>query len=307
MSIETELPPTNNIYENRNSDISRVLQSNTAIQFLVGGERFIIHTDTPIGGGDLSVVFSAQLPESNHLKIAAKVFDPLIKLSTKKTNEDLEAIFDKEYRLLNTHVHPGIPKLYGQGKIEINDMQIPVLFREYFENTLESELERFNSKFDINMAINMADQISSALDYLNKDDYIVTDLSTKQIMDRPNGTWAIGDLNFVGNGEIYETGIDSTTVSPEYEIQRLNDGKLTPNEQGQVYALGLVVYKSLGGKLKDPDFRITDPESVIEDRGTIPTEILEILKKATNIDPEQRYNTTVEFSNVLKDYKHKIS
>jgi serine/threonine protein kinase len=264
-----------------------------------------VNMDNPkdmIGVGDTSVVFEGEMIQGEtHKKVAVKVLAP----DTSSTNTSGKPNWNEfvdEAILLSEAEHPNIARFLALASVPVGNTEVPVIIRELFSGSLRKSGEI--NLLELQQTKNMVEQIASALEYLNTQHNVFpVDLTPENIMVREDGTFALGDLNFVadknGTGEV---GFSEIYSAPEHLKPGLKPDVLRKlaTTQSEIYNLGLVSYVALGGREPDEFDRALTSE-FIKPTNDISPQILEVLKKATRNKPEERYNSLQEFSQAFSN------
>ena len=163
----------------------------TSFNLTENGRNTLIsfNKDKLLGQGDLSVVYLGEIDyggEKN--KVAVKLFLPLISLSQNYGKEVLRDAFENEAKILGRLDHPSIAKFYGSDVLKVGgSTEVPVIVREYFNETLLQRMSKLEGEEKVGAIHNMLQQISSAVEYINDNGIVVSDVNPKDIMVRENG------------------------------------------------------------------------------------------------------------------------
>ena len=236
-----------------------------------------------------------------------------------------EEMIQKEILLLKKINHPGIMTIVSDGFWEPvykgNKMKIPYYLMELAEGDLESLLTKIHS-FSFDEKVKIIKEISSSLAFLHKNGIVYRDMSLKNILivDKKErgihyiltdfGTYkdiASSTMTMGGKSQLVGT---SRYICPAY-FQNMKKYRKDPRVD--VYSLGILSTEIILGisnwtKLIDEEYinpiLIDFPFDVLNpliERNDLPKEIGEILIKATQKEPENRYENAEGFLRDLED------
>ena len=276
----------------------------TSFNLTENGRNTLIsfNKDKLLGQGDLSVVYLGEIDyggEKN--KVAVKLFLPLISLSQNYGKEVLRDAFENEAKILGRLDHPSIAKFYGSDVLKVGgSTEVPVIVREYFNETLLQRMSKLEGEEKVGAIHNMLQQISSAVEYINDNGIVVSDVNPKDIMVRENGEYVLADLNLQKDQEASLIGYTSEFSAPEVQkIQTDIERNKNITPESQVYSLGLLAYGLLKGNFASREeismgLKPEKPDSISE-------EIFKVLEKALDVKPENRYKNVNEFSKAFEE------
>ena len=238
----------------------------------------------PLGKGELSVIVPGTLEKEGMVKeVAVKIFMPV--KGHEQDNEKFTREFETEKELLSTIDHPNIVKFLG--KLKIGGLKGIVL-----ERLQKIDFSEKDSNQKLKDTSDMVSQIAEALQVLvdNDEGLLVTDISDENIMRRDNGEFVLIDFVRKGKNPLYAPP-ELSVIGHENEVMQ----RATP--RSQVYSLGMVANKMLGGELAsevDMSFGKFEPRKL-----TVPEEVNEVVKKALSPDIANRYSDPVVFAEEL--------
>lgn len=244
------------------------------------------------GKGLLSLVFKG---DQNGHEVAIKLFSPQSDFEKDVTEKDIigdKVNFDAEITLLESADHPNIPHFISRVSFATPDGKLEGFARELFVDSVDKLIK----PKETNEILAMAEQISSALEYLaaRGEKVFVTDLCPYNIMVRGDGTFAISDLNLTASATVKIAKFTDGYVAPEVA----NLSSIGQDETAEVYSLAAVVYRLLGGEvIESPETNLYGFD--IEPSENISPAVLEVLKKATEFEAKNRYQTPTEFAKAL--------
>ena len=197
-----------------------------------------------------------------------------------------------------------------EGFVSFKDCQIVPMedgsgFDVYLLSDYRMTLERQNSNFSMTQlsAVNLGLDLCAALAVSRRSGYMCVDLKPSNIYITGENEYKIGDLGLVRlNSLKYESLPDmyrSCYTAPEVE-----DAYAPLNDTIDVYALGLILYQIYnGGQL--PFSGKVAPNEKMEAPAYADEEIAEIILKACDPDPSQRWADPVQMGQALVSYMQK--
>jgi serine/threonine protein kinase len=198
--------------------------------------------------------------------------------------------------------HPNLVAIYDVGM----HGDLCYITMEFVDgNTLEPHCRPENLLLP-SKAVELTFSASKALDYAHKMGVIHRDIKPSNIMLDSYGSAKIADFGIAQmTEETSEMGVWGTPsyMSPE----QLKDEPITSNTD--IFSLGCVLYELLTGTQAFPGnnnfsimYKVTNDEPVPlrEIKPDLPASLVEILKKSMAKDPEERYQTCLDFSYDLR-------
>jgi len=255
-----------------------------------------------LGRGGFAEVY---LAEHIHLNTQAAVK----LLSTQLANEDIE-VFRNEARMIANLLHPHIVRVLDFGV----ENSVPYLVMDYAPNGTLRLLHPKGSRLPLQLVISYVQQIASALQYAHEQRVIHRDIKPENML--------LGR-----NHEILLTDFGIALVAQSSQYQKTQDiaGTLAymapeqiqahPRPASDQYSLGIVVYEWLGGQrpfqgtmteiaikhatAMPPSLRLYAPE--------VPIAIEQVVFKALQKNPHDRFPTIVAFAHALEQASNQFS
>ncbi len=248
-----------------------------------------------IGGGGMGVVYLAQDEHLTGLTWAIKEMSPNQQAPADRAWAI--AAFQQEARLLANLQHPGL--------VHVTDY-----FSEYGNwylvmdfvsgRTLEAWLTQLPNGFTIPIALNYINQLCAVLEYLHSQTppVIFRDLKPGNVIVADNGEIKLIDFGiarFFKPGQTHNT-IDLGTpgyASPEHDSRGQTDPR------SDIYSLGVLFHQLVTGydpvsasvPFQLPPVRSLNPQA--------PDSAVAAIQRATQLRPEQRYQSVAEFRQAL--------
>jgi eukaryotic-like serine/threonine-protein kinase len=270
----------------------------------------------PLGAGGMGQIYlarDAQLGRNIALKLISEEF---------ATDSRRVLRFEQEARAASALNHPNVCVIH---EIGITDTGRHFIAMEYIQGvTLRDHLA--HGPLKLLDALQIAIQVGAALASAHAVGIVHRDIKPENIMLRPDGYVKVVDFGLAKLTEILpqqQPGYDVQTVvlteprilmgtvkymSPEQLREK------TVDERTDIWSLGVVLYEMLTGEtafdakarndsvamiLRTEPAQLTFPE-------TVPLEYQEIVKKALEKDPDQRYQTITKLASDLKSLTREL-
>lgn len=223
------------------------------------------------------------------------------------TDNEFIRRFETEAQSAARLTHPNIVSIYDVGV----DNGIYYIVMELIQGkTLKEIIVEENGPLPWKWSINVAMQIAAALDMAHRNNIIHRDIKPHNIIITEDGVAKVTDFGIakaVSNSTITAFGTTIGSVhyfSPEHARGGYTDAK------SDIYSLGVVMYEMLTGKVPfDADTPVSvalkhmqeEPIPPIELNPNIPEAVNKIILKALKKEPMQRYQTSMELLQDLKE------
>ncbi len=265
------------------------------------GNRYEVQDIIGIGG--MSVVYKAYDRVDDRV-VAVKILkDEFL------ANEEFRLRFKNESKAIAVLSHPNIVKVYDVSFGET----LQYLVMEYVEGiTLKEYIER-QGKLEIREAVHFVVQILRALQHAHDKGIVHRDIKPQNIMLLPNATIKVADFGIARFSRAESRNINETSaigsvhyISPEQARGEYTDGR------ADIYSVGVVLYEMLTGQLpfeSENDISVAimqmQDEAVHprELNPAIPIGLEQIVLRAMQKDPADRYQSAAEFLLDLDEFK----
>jgi serine/threonine-protein kinase len=258
---------------------------------------FQIHAE--LGRGGMGVVYKAHQQSLNRV-VALKVLSPTL------TDDELYiARFRQEAQSAASLDHPSIINIYQIGK----ENQLHYLAMQYIEGETLQQRMRREGAMNIERIVSLLTPVCSALDYAHTHGIIHRDIKPSNIMLTPDGKVYLADFGLargMGASELTRTG--TVMGTPEYMSPEQAEGSSSIGPATDIYALGIIVYQMLTGKLPFESetpmgmavVRIArPPRPPREYRSDISAHVEQSIMRSLARQPEDRFATAGEMMQVL--------
>jgi serine/threonine protein kinase len=278
---------------------------------LLGGQFQIL---AKIGSGGMGSVYKASQPAMNRM-VAVKILHP--KLANRK---DLVSRFRREARAMSHLNHPNTVKVLLYGELEDGSLYIVM---EYLEGKNLNQVVRKEGPLPPDRAIPVLIQVCGALQEAHLQGIVHRDLKPENIFLSTNG--GLKDFPKVldfGLAKVTERELRPGSVmltqegmvfgTPEFMSPEQAQGKVL-DARSDIYSLATILYEVLTGKLpfdaRTPmeyiQYHVTKPPIALDDR--VPGKkfqpgLANVLGKALEKKPENRYASASEFADALKPF-----
>lgn len=265
--------------ESSNTDINLLLKEKYQLQSV-------------IGEGATSKVYFAIDVQSNK-PLAIKILK-----DDYKSDEQAKSVLIQEAQTLMKLNHPTIPKVVDI----IGNSDFVAVVMEYVGNvTLKDIIENYGAQ-SAETVIDLSLQLCDFLEYLHSFNppYIYRDMKPANIILKPDMEVAVVDFGIM---RTYKPGKAADTVC-------LGTSGFAPPEQygtaqtdprSDIYSLGMTMYCiCFGVKPQGKNYQIAD-----EARSPLESELLTVVKKCTELNPDDRYSSCAELRNDLNSLKEK--
>ena len=202
--------------------------------------------------------------------------------------------------------HPNVMKVFPN-----SDHSQLYMAMEWVDGRLLRQILNENKKFPRERALSIALQIAQALEYIHAHGVVHRDLKPENIMVNSEGRIKLIDFGIaanVGSKRLTFAKFSQTMGTPDYISPEQVKGK-RGDGRSDIYALGVMLYEMLTGKVPFSganafiimnDRLLNNPVPPREIDPTISPQLQEIIYRAMEREPSQRYQSAREFARDLQ-------
>jgi eukaryotic-like serine/threonine-protein kinase len=268
-----------------------------------------------VGTGGMGSVYKAEQPAMNRM-VAIKILHP--KLAGRK---DLTSRFRREARAMSQLTHPNTVKVFMYGELE-DDGSLYIVM-EMLEGRNLNQTVRKEGPLPADRAIPILIQVCGALQEAHDLGIVHRDLKPENIfLCKQGGITDYPKVLDFGLAKVTERQMQPGSViltqegmvfgTPEFMSPEQAQGK-TLDARSDIYSLAVILYEVLTGKLP---FSARTPMEYIQKHVTdaiiplservpdrkFPKGLDEVLAKALQKQPDNRYQTAAEFGEALRSF-----
>jgi serine/threonine-protein kinase len=249
----------------------------------------------------MASIFRATDTENNR-QVAVKVPHPEM-----EADPQLFDRFKREQEIGEKLDHPGVMKVFKDAH-----RSRVYMVMEWVEGQLLRQLLAAKGKLPQDRATQLASRICDALDYIHSNGVVHRDLKPENIMVDSNDNIKLIDFGIAGSEgsrRLTFANLSNVMGTPDYISPEQVKGK-RGDGRSDIYAMGVMLYEMLTGKVPFTgnnaflimnDRLLNNPMPPREIDPSISPALQEIIYRAMERDPRNRYATAREFA---KDLEH---
>ncbi len=210
--------------------------------------------------------------------------------------------FKREQEIGQKLDHPGVMKVYTD-----DDRSRMYMVMEWVEGRLLRHILRDQGKLPADRAVRIAAGICAALDYIHSQGVVHRDLKPENVMVDSEDRIKLIDFGIAGSEgsrRLTFAKLSNVMGTPDYISPEQVKGK-RGDGRSDIYAMGVMLYEMLTGKVP---FTGANPFLIMNDRllnspvppreidPSISPQLQEIIYRALERDPKNRYATAREFA-----------
>jgi serine/threonine protein kinase len=272
----------------------------------VGGDSVLLSVGVQLAGryqilkvihrGGMSAVYLAQDTVS-HRGVALKELR-LDTASTEEERQEAEAWFARESYVLSNMSHPLIPGFYSV----FREGGRAYIAQEFIDGENLNEYVHLNGPVSVHLVLKWASELCGLLQYLHtrREPVVHRDVKpANMILSYDAEQLTVVDFGIAKPMKLGQVG--TTIGTPGYAPPEQYQGIATP--ESDIYALGVTLHRLLTAH--DPEQ--SDPSTVLFTlpdirtfRRDVPPRLVEVIGRATQLDPRARYATAWELGRALE-------
>lgn len=210
--------------------------------------------------------------------------------------------FSREQEIGQKLDHPGVMKVFAD-----DDRSQVYMVMEWVDGRLLRQIINESGKLPADRAVWIATRILNALDYIHKNGVVHRDLKPENIMVDEQDNIKLIDFGIaanVGSRRLTFAKLSQTMGTPDYISPEQVRGK-RGDARSDLYSVGVMLYEMLTGKVPFTgpnafiimnDRLLNNPMPPREIDPTISPQLQEIIYRAMERDPKQRYASAHEFA-----------
>jgi Tol biopolymer transport system component/tRNA A-37 threonylcarbamoyl transferase component Bud32 len=255
-----------------------------------------------LGEGGMGVVYKARDQKLDRL-LALKFLPPHLTV-----NDTDKARFLQEAKAASSISHPNVCVIHDIQ--EYDDQQFIVM--EYVDGITLRQLISDNDQISLKNAIEYALQISTALEEAHNKGVVHRDIKSENIMVSSKNQIKVMDFGLAKlKGSLKLTKTSSTVGTLAYMAPEVIEGKET-DTRSDIFSFGVLLYEMLTGKLPfTGEYESALMYSIINDepepieifRRDLSSELVHVLNRSLEKDPEDRYQNMHDLLIDLKRVK----
>lgn len=273
------------------------------MSFFAGAQIYKYKLEQRIGGGNFGEVWTA-IDMALDAKVAVKLLD--------KTQYSIDERL-LEAQIGNRLQHSNVVNIKGADIFKVNGIPIVAISMPYYSNG--SVLSRLNSLnfLDLQEALKCLVDILRGLEYLHENGYYHCDIKPNNILVGDRQEYLLSDYGITCYSPDHHAVTPRQSYLPHISPETLS--KDIYDERTDIYQLGLTAFRLINGiseirvdfekdqiafNAKVLQGKIITPDSY---KPYVPLAIRRIINKATNPDPDERYQTSLEMRRAFERVK----
>lgn len=243
-----------------------------------------------LGQGGMGAVYKARQSMLDRL-VAIKVLPPFDYGDEMRMGER----FQREARAMGRLSHPNIVSVFDFGQAEDGLLYIVM---EYVEGTDLHQLIR-TGELNEEHVLGWVPQICDALEYAHQSGIVHRDIKPANIMITTEGVVKVADFGLAklteSDAEMPQLTMTNMAMgTPDYVAPEVLDSDVQPDHRADLYALGVMIYEMLVGKVPRGTWKLPSQHRP----GTDPR-FDTLIEKALETDREEHYQSAAEIGTNL--------
>ncbi len=254
-----------------------------------------------LGRGGMAVVYKARQTDLQRM-VALKILPPEL-----SRDQSYLQRFLHEARSAAALEHPHIVPIYAIGEAQ----GFHYIAMKFIAGRTLKDVAQDDGALSLAQTATLLEQVAGALDYAHSRGVIHRDIKPSNMMVEPNGWVYLTDFGLARGGDAAQGLTLAGTVmgTPEYMSPEQAQGLATIGPATDIYALGVVVYELLTGKVP---FSADTPMGMLvarlqyaprpprDYRGDLPLAVEDVIMRALARRPEARFPSATALVDALK-------
>ena len=254
-----------------------------------------------LGRGGMAVVYKARQTDLQRM-VALKILPPEL-----SRDQSYLQRFLHEARSAAALEHPHIVPIYAIGEAQ----GFHYIAMKFIAGRTLKDVAQDDGALSLAQTATLLEQVAGALDYAHSNGVIHRDIKPSNMMVEPNGWVYLTDFGLARGGSATQGLTLAGTVmgTPEYMSPEQAQGLATIGPATDIYALGVVVYELLTGKVP---FSADTPMGMLvarlqyaprpprDYRGDLPLAVEDVIMRALARRPEARFPSASALVDALK-------
>jgi serine/threonine-protein kinase len=256
-----------------------------------------------LGKGAMGTVYLGKDPKISRI-VAIKTM-ALTQEFDEDEIEEVKARFFREAETAGRLNHPNIVTIYDAGE----EHDLTYIAMEFLKGHDLARYCKPDNLMEMRKAISIVARAAEGLDFAHQQNVVHRDIKPANIMYEPESdTVKITDFGIARITDSSKTKTGTVLGTPSYMSPEQLAGKKVDG-RSDLFSLGVMLYQMLSGSLPFKGdsmaslmFKITNEEAadIRTIRVEIPEALAAVVNKALIKDPDQRFQTGIEFANALK-------
>ena len=257
-----------------------------------------------LGGGGMGTLFLAHDPAIDRMlaiKVLREGFD----------DEELRARFAREARAAGRLRHPNIVTIFDVGEYDGQ----PYIAMEYVPGETLGSLIQRQARLPLSRQIKLLEELCDGLAYAHRNGLVHRDIKPANLMIDAEGMLKILDFGIVRVAESGMTQKDALVGTVPYMSPEQAGNGRPVDHRSDIFAVGDVSYELFTGRQAFPGsitdgvfdrIKVKEPPPLAEVRPNLPQELVRVVARAMEKDPDKRYQDLVAMRTDLARVRERV-
>ncbi len=256
-----------------------------------------------VAAGGMAVVYKAQ-----DMLLSRVVAIKLLRESF-AADPTFQARFQREAQAAANLNHANIVTVYDVG----HDTGRHYIVMEYVDGQDLKQIIRAEAPLPLQRAVDITVQMCAALSAAHRAGLVHCDVKPQNVLVTPDGRVKVTDFGIARVLSQASTHITDTVWGTPHYISPEQAAGQSPTPVSDVYAVGVVLYEMLAGRLPFEGETHTqlalahmrdEPPPLVALNPAVPPHIDQIVRKVMSKEPSARYRTADQLATILIEYRH---